>query len=587
METVYLILFLILFPIFKNEKITHKKKIESTLNEIKTENSKLESLINSFSNSFISLTQELNNNNIINNIENSNFIKEKKPKFSPLNPKIDNLIMKHNEPFEWNLLPSKNKPPSERKGECSIIVDNYLIIFGGCDLEDNCYNDLYFFDLQNRFWEKIKIKNEIPSPRQFHSCNLYGNKIIIYGGNKGSDLKNDLFSFDIEKRKFKRLTFKNQKNEGRKNHKGIIDNKGRLFIFGGYTLKGYSNDLFIINLINEEFENINIRGNIPNSRSNFIFEYINNYIYLFGGFHEGGSLNDLYKFNTETFLWESIQNSNFPKSKEGFSSISIENEIYIFGGCDYKSQSCSGETFVFNILDNTFTQIKSKIIQPRFHSSFNFYRGNLIIFGGCELDKKCFNDIYKMNITNLCPNNCNYNGFCNKKIGCICYESFFESDCSKKVICQNDCNKRGKCLLNGKCDCNKFYTGKNCEINLGCIKNCTSEKNGFCNMEKNICICNQGFEGEYCQNQVNQSLFEFNFNETKNEKEKENKVLMNEQQILIQEYTKELNKNSKNLKLLNEISNRYNFIVLIAVFIIVLCCYIFTKIINEKEIKSE
>ncbi len=184
-----------------------------------------------------------------------------------------------------------------------------------------------------------------------------------------------------------------------------------------------------------------------------------------------------------------------------------------------------------------------------------------------------------MNITNLCPNNCNSNGFCNKKIGCICYESFFESDCSKKVICQNDCNKKGKCLLNGKCNCNKFYTGKNCEINLGCIKNCTSEKNGFCNMDKNICICNQGFEGEFCQNQVNESLFQF--------KEKENKVLMNEQQILIQEYTKELNKNSKNLKLLNEISNRYNFIVLIAVFIIVLCCYIFTKIINEKEIKSE
>ena len=79
METVYLTLFLLLFPIFKNEKITHKNKIESTLNEIKTENSKLESLINSFSNSFISLKQELNKNNIINN--NSNIKIEKKKIF--------------------------------------------------------------------------------------------------------------------------------------------------------------------------------------------------------------------------------------------------------------------------------------------------------------------------------------------------------------------------------------------------------------------------------------------------------------------------------------------------------------------------
>ena len=56
METVYLILFLIIFPIIKNEKTLHQKKIELKLNEIKTENSKLESLINSFSNSFISLS---------------------------------------------------------------------------------------------------------------------------------------------------------------------------------------------------------------------------------------------------------------------------------------------------------------------------------------------------------------------------------------------------------------------------------------------------------------------------------------------------------------------------------------------------
>ena len=60
MEKVYLKFFLLLFPIFKNEKITYKNKIDSTLKEIKTENSKLESLINSFSNSFISLKQELN-----------------------------------------------------------------------------------------------------------------------------------------------------------------------------------------------------------------------------------------------------------------------------------------------------------------------------------------------------------------------------------------------------------------------------------------------------------------------------------------------------------------------------------------------
>ena len=575
METVYLIILLIaLFSIIHSEKNIKKKKIEETLNLIKTENSNIESLINTFNDSFSFLEKELFTQNIINPLEIEN---KNKNIFKPLSPSLENLIMKHNEPFEWNLLVSKNKPPSERKGQSSIIIDNYLIIFGGCDLEDNCFNDLYFFDLQKRFWEKIICEGEIPSSRQFHTANLYGNKMIIYGGNKGSDLKNDLYSFDIIKRQWKKLNYKNQLNEGRKGHNAIIDNKGRLFVFGGYTSKGYSNDIFIINLLEEKFETINVKGNVPSPRENFIFEFGNNYIYLFGGFHEGGSLNDLYKFNTENFLWESIELENYPQSKEGFSSIIIGDEIYINGGCDYKTKSCSGKTYVFNLKDQQFTEIKSKIIQPRYHSSFNFYRGNLIIFGGCEFDKKCFNDIYKMNITYICPNNCNNNGYCNEKIGCICYNNFYESDCSKKVICGNDCNNRGKCLLNGNCKCEHFYTGKNCEINLGCEKNCTSEKNGICDMKKNICICNEGFEGEYCQNEIKEKL---NFYGNQN-----NTIQMEEQQILIQEYSK-TGKN-KNLKLLKDMKNSFNFIILTAIFIFVFCCYTFNFIIKQKEMKNE
>ena len=184
-----------------------------------------------------------------------------------------------------------------------------------------------------------------------------------------------------------------------------------------------------------------------------------------------------------------------------------------------------------------------------------------------------------MNITNLCPNNCNKNGYCNKKIGCICYNNFYENDCSKKVICGNDCNKRGKCLLNGYCECNKFYTGKTCEINLGCKRNCTSEKNGFCDMKKNICICKKGFEGEYCQNEIKDL---FNYSESQN-----NIIQMEEQQILIQEYSQTVGNKNKNLKILNDIKSSYNFIILTGIFIFILCCYAFNLVIKQKEMKNE
>ncbi len=52
-----------------------------------------------------------------------------------------------NRPFIWKKLSTVSKPPLSRRGHSTTIVDNYMIVFGGCYMESRCFNDLYFFDL--------------------------------------------------------------------------------------------------------------------------------------------------------------------------------------------------------------------------------------------------------------------------------------------------------------------------------------------------------------------------------------------------------------------------------------------------------
>jgi len=131
-----------------------------------------------------------------------------------------------------------------------------------------------------------------------------------------------------------------------------------------------------------------------------------------------------------------------------------------------------------------------------------FFRGALVSFGGCEMQKKCFSDINILNIENACPDDCSGNGFCKSKSGCQCNNDFILHDCSIRIKCKEDCNKNGLCKSNAKCSCFSGWTGDTCSSIINCPKNCTNPANGFCQLDGK-CNCNKGFIGNDCGNNTN------------------------------------------------------------------------------------
>ena len=132
-------------------------------------------------------------NILLNDSLNNNFTK------STENPILVSFRQKDNlTPFSWTLLPPINNSPLVRRGHSVIQTDTFLILFGGCNINGECFNDVNFFNFLTNQWYNIAPKGKIPSPRQGHSSVLYGNKMIIYGGSSNDGYKDDLFEFNLE-----------------------------------------------------------------------------------------------------------------------------------------------------------------------------------------------------------------------------------------------------------------------------------------------------------------------------------------------------------------------------------------------------
>lgn len=119
--------------------------------------------------------------------------------------------------------------------------------------------------------------------------------------------------------------------------------------------------------------------------------------------------------------------------------------------------------------------------------------------------KQCFNNVFVMNINNLCPNKCMGNGECKELIGCVCNPTFIYHDCSMIVKCKDDCNKNGVCHNNAKCACFPGWSGPQCNSLVSCSRNCTSIDNGSCQTDT-TCKCKSGYSGNDCSINSNKTI---------------------------------------------------------------------------------
>jgi hypothetical protein len=141
----------------------------------------------------------------------------------------------------------------------------------------------------------------------------------------------------------------------------VKDDKGRMIVFGGYTEMGYDNSVIILNFNEMKFEKPVVSGNMPSKRENYGMVYLNNRVWIFGGFQEGGVLSDQYSIDTITWTWSIVDTSGpKPPASQGMSTARVGKKIFISGGCDVRKKKCFGDTYVLDTDSLWWTKIINK-----------------------------------------------------------------------------------------------------------------------------------------------------------------------------------------------------------------------------------
>jgi len=120
-----------------------------------------------------------------------------------------------------------------------------------------------------------------------------------------------------------------------------------MYVFGGETSNGLSNDLWMFNPATKHWDNITVSGATISPRKNASMTIRNGVIYIAGGEDANGNvLTDAYTINVAT--GQTTQLSNMPGGSptgNGAASVVLNNKIYYFGGYNIYGTSNSIMTY--------------------------------------------------------------------------------------------------------------------------------------------------------------------------------------------------------------------------------------------------
>ncbi|KAK6589258.1 hypothetical protein RS030_213317 [Cryptosporidium xiaoi] len=212
-------------------------------------------------------------------------------------------------------------------------------------------------------WTKFEIngnRKKQPSPRACHTINKLNHKIYLFGGYDGNKCYNDLWVYDIDNKSWSEIEMIERIPKSRNGHSTITCSKGVL-IFGGHTGKEYLSDVILYIPEQNEFTYPNIYGIAPSSRKGHSMTLLDDFnIIMFGGYDGKNRLNDLYILDISelpvNITWQkrtenNDNNLNVPSSRQRNTITNMGlGKCFIFGGYDgysWKSDSYILDTRLF------------------------------------------------------------------------------------------------------------------------------------------------------------------------------------------------------------------------------------------------
>ncbi|SZF05944.1 unnamed protein product [Blumeria hordei] len=221
-------------------------------------------------------------------------------------------------------------------------VGKKLVIFGGGD-GPAYYNDVYVLDTMNFRWSKPKVGGDRqPSKRRAHTACFWRNGIYIFGGGDGVRALNDVWRLDVADTNKMSWKLISPPSAGRGDEKNKPKARGyhtanmvgsKLIIFGGSDGGECFQDVWVFDVEALTFSPVNIHISYP--RLSHTATIVGSYLFVIGG-HDGVEYcNEVLLLNLVTMVWDKRRiYGQLPQPRGYHTTVLHDSRLIVMGGFD-------------------------------------------------------------------------------------------------------------------------------------------------------------------------------------------------------------------------------------------------------------
>jgi hypothetical protein len=273
---------------------------------------------------------------------------------------------------------------------------------------------LWRFSLETETWEAVQISGLAPERRSGSASTSVGDRLYIFGGQGDTEMYGDLYFYDDINQDWTKVS--SQSLPSARKHACMCARYPKLFIFGGITLNGYSNEVWIIDIKNFESELLSV--NEPGSPQPTAFagckaEVENGQLilYVFVGESTGETpLDGVYRFIVRDLQWESLGTI---AARSQTTAIKVDQRLIVAAGEEWgvdanntvvmKDLGKGGEVSVIGITG-----------RAMYSGASIYHKTSLYIFGGGDKVGEKFrssvpvHNFYKLDLNSNCGGHCDW-----------------------------------------------------------------------------------------------------------------------------------------------------------------------------------
>lgn len=256
---------------------------------------------------------------------------------------FNNLFVLDADAFYWSVPRVIGEMPMPLRAMTCTAVAKKIVVFGGGD-GPTYYNGVYVLDTLTCRWTRPRILGDkVPCPRRAHVACLYKNGIYVFGGGDGDKALNDIWRLDVSdatKMAWKLISSPDKSrgsaHDCRPNARGYHTGNmsgSKLIIFGGSDGAECFDDVWIYDVETHIWKAVDI--SVAFRRLSHTATLVGSYLFVIGGHDGDGYCNDVLLLNLVTMTWDKRKVYGKALSGRGYhATVQHDSRLLVIGGFD-------------------------------------------------------------------------------------------------------------------------------------------------------------------------------------------------------------------------------------------------------------